>query len=340
VSTLRIRFFGSLDLERDGQALGRFPSRKVRDLFAYLTLNRETAHAREHLAGLFWGDSDDEKARHSLNTALWRLNGVLTDGVGDRGRAQLRITPQEIGFNPAADFWLDIAEFESRCALASNCSTPDQQAALYSQAITFYTADLLTDCYEEWCIQERERLQCMYLRTLGELLKYHSRRGSNEAAIDCARRILAVDALREEVHRELIQLYLTTGQTASALRQYRVCEELLQRELAVSPMPETQVLLVQILGANQLRPVRDTRSLSGLESMSTALVEIARELAASMALVQQAIASFDQAQARLQELASMPHVEAGLQPVALTTSPFGRARAGDRRWAGEIRTAV
>jgi len=55
VSTLRIKLFGSLDLEQDGRALARFPSRKVRDLFAYLALNRQTVHSREHLAGLFWG---------------------------------------------------------------------------------------------------------------------------------------------------------------------------------------------------------------------------------------------------------------------------------------------
>jgi DNA-binding SARP family transcriptional activator len=315
VSTLRIRLFGSLDLERDGQSLARFPSRKVRDLFAYLTLNRETAHPREQLAGLFWGDSDDDKARHSLNTALWRLNGVLTDGVGDRGRAQLRITPQEIGFNPVADFWLDIAEFESRCALADACTAPDQQAVLFKQAVSFYTGDLLPDCYEEWCIEERERLQCLYLRALGELLKYHAKRRCFDAAIDSARRILAVDSLREEVHRELIQLYLATGQTASALRQYRVCEELLQRELAVAPMPETQAMLVQILGTNQLRPVAAESHSSARDGMSLTLVEIARDLAASMALVQQAIASFDQAQARLQELAAMQQSQpAVLQP--------------------------
>jgi DNA-binding SARP family transcriptional activator len=310
VSTLRIRFFGCLELERDAQSLPRFPSRKVRDLFVYLTLNRETTHSREQLAGLFWGDSDDEKARHSLNTALWRLNGVLTSGAGDRARSQLRISPQEIGFNPAADFWFDVAEFESRCALAAKCSTPEQQAALYSQAVSFYTGDLLTDCYEEWCIRERERLQCVYLRALGELLRYHSSRGEFEAAIDCARRTLAADSLREEVHRDLIRLYLRTGQTGSALRQYRVCEELLQRELAVAPMPETQQLLVEILAANKLRSVSDMRPLPAVDSVSVALAEIARELAASMALVQQAIAAFDQAQSRLQELAALREVRA------------------------------
>jgi len=317
MSTLRIRFFGSLDLERDGQGLARFPSRKVRDLFAFLTLNRETAHSREQLAGLFWGDSDDEKARHSLNTALWRLNGVLTGKAGDRTRSQLRITPQEIGFNPAADFWFDVAEFESRCALAANCTTPEQQAALYSQAVSFYAGDLLTDCYEEWCISERERLHCLYLRALTELLKYHTGRGRFDAAIDCAQRILAADSLQEEVHRDLIQLYLTTGQTASALRQYRVCEELLQRELAVVPMPETQELLMQILATNQVRAIGDARSVmpsSSVDNLPKALAEIARELTASMLLVQEAVASFQQAQSRLQELAALHQSQAaGIQ---------------------------
>ena len=133
----------------------------------------------------------------------------------------------------------------------------------------------------------------------------HSVLRIDHRAIDCARRILAADSLREEVHRELIGLYMASGQTASALRQYRVCEELLQRELAVAPMPETQALLVRILAANQTRSVPDARSSTSVDSMSSALAEIAHELAASMALVQQAVAACDQAQARLQKLVAI-----------------------------------
>jgi len=274
-------------------------------LFAYLALNRQTIHSRAHLAGPLWGDSDDEKARPSLHPALWRLNGVLTNGAGDLGRAQLRVTPQEIGFNAATDFWLDVAEFESRCALAERSSSSDQQATLYSQAVSFYSADLLTDCYEEWCIQERERLQCMYLRGLEKLLSYHVERGNFEAAIDCARRILASDSLREEVHRQLIELYIAAGQGSSALRQYRQCEDLLERELAVAPMPETQALLARILGDTQRRVARAPRPIGGSDRTSLALLEIARQLALSMSLVQQAAAACSDVQTRLQELASL-----------------------------------
>jgi DNA-binding SARP family transcriptional activator len=314
VSTLRIRLFGPLQMECDGQRLPRFPSRKVRDLFAYLVLNRHTVHSREHLAGLLWGDSDDERARHSLNTALWRLNTVLTTAAGQRGRAQLRVTPQEIGFNPAADFWLDVAEFESRCALAERASG-EEQAVLYGQAILFYTADLLTDSYEEWATLERERLQCLYVKALSKLVAYHGQREDFEAAIDCARRILGCDPLREEVHRDLIELYLRAGQSALALRQYRACEELLQRELAVEPMPETRALLQRALRAGDGSPSRQSRpnvtrlpterhlsdraSMGRLAHSTAVLTDVARELEDARALLRDLAAAVAQAEARL-----------------------------------------
>jgi DNA-binding SARP family transcriptional activator len=312
VSTLRIRLFGCVDIERDGQVLARFPSRKVRDLFAYLALNRQMTHSREHLAGLFWGDSDGEKARHSLNTALWRLNGVLAEADGDRGRSYLRVTPHEIGFNSTSDFWLDVGEFESRCALADKASNPDEQAALYGQAVSFYRADLMTDCYEEWCIGERERLQCRYLRALEKLLAYHARHKDYDTAIDYARRILACDSLREEVHRELIELLLAAGQQGAALRQYRQCEELLQRELAVLPMAETQALLTRILGIKEQAKPQPAHKLTVVHEVPTTstLAEMARELAASFALVQEAAAACTRAQARLQQLAAFYPAEA------------------------------
>jgi DNA-binding SARP family transcriptional activator len=298
VSTLRISLFGTFSLQRDGQNVSRFPSRKVRDLLAYLALNRRTSFSREHLAGLFWGDFDDEKARHSLNTAVWRMNGVLLEHAGDRGRGCLRITPQEIGFNPGANVWVDVSEFESRCALAERAQTPETRAALEAQAVTFYTGDLMADCYEDWCDLERERLRCMYLNTLGRLVTYHARRKEHDAAIEYAQRILACDSVREEVHRELIELYVAAGQPAAALRQYRKCEEVLQRELAVAPMRETQALLTTVLAAGpRVAP-------NGSQVGTSMLAEIKDEFAATVALVQEAVAAVNQMQARLRELAA------------------------------------
>jgi DNA-binding SARP family transcriptional activator len=161
----------------------------------------------------------------------------------------LRVSPQSIGFNCASGVWLDVAEFESRCELAEQTDSPEQRFALYSQAINLYRGDLLADCYDDWCIVERERLQGLYVRALAQLMAYNSSNTQYDRAIDCARRILSCDPLREEVHRDLMRLHLHAGQPAAALRQYRSCEGLLRDELGVEPAPETRALLTPILGA-------------------------------------------------------------------------------------------
>ncbi len=300
MAALEIQLFGALSLLSDGKPLIRLPSRRGNELLAYLLLNRHTLHARARLAGLFWGDSDDQKARHCLNTTLWRLQGVL-GLLPSRQQSYLKVDPRHIGFNLTSDFHLDVAEFETRCAWAEQLGPEavDQQAFLLRQAITFYRADLLPNCYEEWCLVERERLQDLYLRALGRLLAYHVAHDEHDAAIDCARRTLACDPLREEVHRELIQVYLAIGQHGAALRQYRACEEILRRELTVAPMPATQALLTRMLDATQSRKGGIAQS----ESRSSAALspDLPRDLAAAIARLHDASMFFDRAREQLQE---------------------------------------
>src|SRR5947209_7235963 len=113
MSALEIQMFGSLALTRDGQPVKRFPSKRVKDLLSFLLLNRGGPQQRERLAGLFWGDLDDQKARHCLNTSLWRLHQVLAQPK-DAPHPYLRVDAQTIGFNTASGFLLDVAEFENR----------------------------------------------------------------------------------------------------------------------------------------------------------------------------------------------------------------------------------
>ena len=250
MATLQIRLFGSLRLEIDGQGLDRNPGKRVAELFAFLLLNRDATYSREYVANLFWSDSDESKARRSLNTSLWRLQGIF-DQLPDSppGQPFVRLDARTVGFNIGSDYWLDVAEFESRCALAGQAATPREQAALYAQAVALYRADLLPDCYEDWCLIERERLQALYLRALARLVGYHSEQGEYPAAIEFARRILIHDPLREETQRDLIALHLAADQPTAALRQYRECEAILRRELGVEPMPETRALLGRALNA-------------------------------------------------------------------------------------------
>ena len=156
----------------------------------------------------------------------------------------------------------------------------------------------MLDCYEDWCLVERERLGRLYLGALGQLLTFHSQRQEYDAAMDCALRVLACDPLREEVHRDLIQLYLDAHQPAAALRQYRACEEVLRRDLGVDPMPETRALLRCIVA-----PVRVPYGESGDEEPddTSSVVDLAGGLNAALESLHRAVATFASAHTQLVE---------------------------------------
>ncbi len=251
MTSMEIRLFGPLSIVCDGQQIASLQGRKCRDLLSYLLLRHDMPHAREHLAELFWGHRDDQHARHCFNTALWRLQAAL-GGKAIPDRRWLRIDAQTVSFYPDAAVFVDVIDFERRCALADGwpAADVDRQAAMRRDAVAVYRGDLLADCYEEWCLADRERLQRLYVRALRRLVHYHRQRGEFDVAIDDARRILACDPLREEVHRDLISLYVDAEQPAAAMQQYRTCIDVLKRELGAAPMPETSRLLQRIMHAH------------------------------------------------------------------------------------------
>lgn len=306
MSVLEIKLFGPLRLVRDGQSLARFPSQHVKYLLGYLLLNRQSLQRREHVASLFWGHLEPIKARHCLNTALWRLHRVLNQSDPD-AKPYLLVDAQTIGFNPDSQFQLDVAEFETRCVWAEQVGAhaPEQQAAFYRQAVHLYRADLLTDCYEDWCLVERERLQQMYLRALSRLYSYHTARGEYAEAIDAANRILECDPLREEIHRDLMRLHLAVAQPTAALQQYRTCSAILERELGIEPMPETQALLAEVLGAAGAIVVPQSGVNAATRSTPATPAANGIDLADALAQLRAATVACEAARTQLQQAAAI-----------------------------------
>jgi len=64
-------------------------------------------------------------------------------------------------------------------------------------------------------------------------------------------KILQVDPLREQVHRELIQLHSENGQRSLAVQQYEFCRQVLHEDLGIEPMAETQAAYRRIMGQSQ-----------------------------------------------------------------------------------------
>jgi DNA-binding SARP family transcriptional activator len=148
-----------------------------------------------------------------------------------------------------ADVWLDVTEFDQlitpRLARGPERLTDEDIAALV-RGVRLYKADLLIDLSFVWALRARERYRRNFLNALYRLMQIATIRRQYLDGIAHAQRILDHDPLREDVHRELMQLFVASGQRALALRQYEHCRDLLRRELAIQPMRETQALCKRI----------------------------------------------------------------------------------------------
>ncbi len=230
-------------------------------LLAYLLIYRNRHHSRDSLAGLFWGDHAQPQARNCLNTAIWRLRSVLEPKGTPRGTFLVAMPSGAVGFNVDNALWLDVAIFETQLGLL--LAQPVQtmaadDAASLASALGLYTGDLLDGAYDDWVLRERERLRNMYLNGLGRLMSYHHHQRNFEASLACGQQILQQDPVREDVHRELMRIYLESGQRALAVRQFEVCRQVLASELSIAPMEETLALYAEIIacGGDEAPPVR------------------------------------------------------------------------------------
>ena len=249
MNALQISLLGTVRVAHHGIPTETGMGRVVKGLLGYLTLFRHRFHAREVLVGLFWGESSENRALSSLSTTLWRLRKILEPDSIPCGAYLVTTSTGEIGFNRQSDHWIDVEIFEDRIkpilAIPFDSLTTNEVSRLES-ALHLYNGELLEGFYDEWALRERERLRSLFVNAQIHLLHHYSHHNSWERGLTCARNILNLDPLREEIHREIMRLYFRNGQRSLALRQYEECRETLMAELDVLPMEETQILHAQI----------------------------------------------------------------------------------------------
>ncbi|SHG35104.1 DNA-binding transcriptional activator of the SARP family [Desulfacinum infernum DSM 9756] len=254
---LSVHLFGGFRADRGMPPQPLHLTRTAQHLFAYLLLHRRRPHPREVLAGTLWGETDDEKGRACLNTALWRLRKVLEPPPVPRGTFLLTTSSGEVGLNPDAPLTLDVAAFEEnlRGVSAWSEATPDPwETSRVEKALTLYQGELLAGFYEDWILEERERLHCLYIDALTGLMYAHKHHGNVARSLETALRILKEEPFREDVHLVVMRLYQETGQRFMALRQYEKCRRSLEEELGIPPSEKTRRFYESI------RPPRRTSS--------------------------------------------------------------------------------
>jgi DNA-binding SARP family transcriptional activator len=218
-------------------------------LLAYLALGRGRYFSRSELVATLWSDRSEDLGIGKLNTALWRLRKLIERPPVKAGELIACDRRGAVGLHPHAQIELDVEVFARRVVPA--LSKPlehvtDADIEALRSGIALYSADILTDYTDEWALREREKHRRHYLNALGRMMHLCMLARDWTESIRYGQAILDHDALREDVHREIMRMYVQSGQRPMALRQFEICRAALRRELAIQPMRETMALYKSI----------------------------------------------------------------------------------------------
>ncbi len=267
----RIRLLGNIQVEKEGTPIRDFESRKSLALLGYLARQSEPV-SRSQLAGLFWGDKEEQRGRRNLSRELSQLSARLPHCF--------QADYYTVQFQPPPSVWVDTIAFEEllkssrgdevqggRGEVFSSSPLPPRSSALLTEAVTLYRGQFmagfyLDDCpeFEAWLLSEQEAWQRQVTQVLDKLINYHASQQQDEPAQAYARRWLMLEPWQEQAHRYLMRLLARNGQRPAALAQYETCRRVLDEELAVEPSTETVALYEQIRAGELSRGAGETGS--------------------------------------------------------------------------------
>ena len=238
---LSLALLGPPVVRRDGAPVS-FDTRKATALLALLAVTGRE-HSREQLADLLWPEADRAKGRASLRRTLSVTAAVMGDG--------LRISRAAVALDLAL-VRVDVREFSDLIGRPDAASL-ERAASLYRD--DFLAGFTLRGCadFEEWQASVSEELRQALARGLQRLVAACIADGALERAVVHARRWLQLDPLHEPAHQAIIRLHGWAGQRSAAMRQYRSLVRVLDRDLAVRPLPETTRLYDDVR-AGRLEP--------------------------------------------------------------------------------------
>jgi DNA-binding SARP family transcriptional activator len=206
------------------------PSKKLAGLLAYLACTAPVPQPRKKLETLLWGSHFDTQARQNLRQALFRLRRALgPDALMSDGD----------------NVWLAHGVIDCDAARLMALSGEANGASL-AAAADLYRDPLLADvniaeeAWTDWLAAERVRLEGLALAAMVSHAEQALQSGDPESALKAAHRAIAVNDLREDAHRLIVQALAAMGRKAEALKHYQDLVALLKRELNTEPDAATR----------------------------------------------------------------------------------------------------
>ncbi|RXT04312.1 BTAD domain-containing putative transcriptional regulator [Ammoniphilus sp. CFH 90114] len=255
--TLRVETLGQFrvwlgDVEIDEKGWQRD---KAKQLFQLLITRRKHLLPKEEIYHLLWGETDEEVAGRDFKVALNALNKALEPGRKARSNPfYIQRHGSSYGLNLASGYRLDSEEFEILVQKGLDHKHAVSAKDCLRKAMELYKGDYLPECrYEDWSIEEKERLRVLYLRAAERLANLYVQFEDYDEVIACCEKIIQTDPCAEEAYRLIMYSYAMMNNRTLAIKYYHKCEEKLKEELGIRPSSLTQQLHRNILYSEPLK---------------------------------------------------------------------------------------
>jgi DNA-binding SARP family transcriptional activator len=231
------------------------PGPKATALMAYLASQREGCAARSELAVWLWSEGDAAASRQALRQCIFRLRDWLGDWVhvleADREAVRLNLGEVEI----------DLRNFE-KLIKDERCFDPIAAARL-CQGSFCAGLDVAEEPVEQWLRRRRGELDRLAARAFAGAAEHAVARADADAAIEFARRRVAIDPFDETAQAVLIGICMHFGRYGEARAVYQVCREEFRDELGVAPGQDIEAAL-------KVRPPQDLVPLPAVSAWAKA----------------------------------------------------------------------
>jgi LuxR family transcriptional regulator, maltose regulon positive regulatory protein len=221
---------------------------KAKELFQLFVTYKTKMFPKGEILTLLWSGHDEEAGQRDFKVALNALNKAIEPNREARSNSYFIQREDSLyGINKEAVFEIDAEIFEATIEKGLKEEGKAEAIDLLIQGLTLYEGDYLpTRRYDDWCIEERERLLVLFLRGAERLAQLYMESGSYDEAIYWSESILLKDVCWEEAYRILMYAYYKKKNRTYALRVYERCCKQLQEELGVEPIEPTKQLYKKI----------------------------------------------------------------------------------------------
>lgn len=218
---------GLVLLDEDGRAVSSLGPRNLA-LLAYLALATKPP-SRDHIAELFWGDRDEDRARHSMREALSKLRQLLgPDAIPQRSNS--------VALSASVPLLVDARTFIA----ASTAGDARRVAELYSGPFLDGVHAGGSRSFEDWSDAERSMYEARFIAACIPECARLREAGDWTGCVELARRWLAAAPLDSNPAVELLHALAAPGTRDAqrlAMQEYRRIVERLAADYDLTPHP-------------------------------------------------------------------------------------------------------